>query len=83
MPLGPDRLVQRKWDDGVCSAKAEGVLQRADNRARLLASVAPGSGSWLNALPCANLGLRFGNQELRIAVGLRVGAPLVRPHRCV
>ena len=84
-PLGPDCLVQRKWDDGVCSARAEGLLQRADkvNRARLLASVAPGSGSWLSALPCSNLGLRLGNQELRIAVGLRVGAPLVRPHRCV
>ncbi len=84
-PVGPDRLVQRKWDDGVCSAKADSLLQRADkvNRARLLASVAPGSGSWLSALPSANLGLRLGNQELRIAVGLRVGAPLVRPHRCV
>ena len=83
--MGPDCLVQRKWDDGVCSARAEGLLQRADkvNRARLLTSVAPGSGSWLNALPRANLGLRLGNQELRIAVGLRVGTPLVRPHRCV
>src|SRR5271170_3761226 len=30
-----------------------------------------------------NLGLRLGNEELRIAVGLRLGAPLVRAHRCV
>ena len=30
----------------------------------LLASVAPASGSWLNALPCTNL--RLGNEELRI-----------------
>ena len=53
------------------------------NRARLLASLALGSGAWLQALPCSNLGLRLGNNELRIAVGLRLGTPLVRPHKCV
>ena len=52
-------------------------------RARLLASSAPSSGAWLHALPCANLGLRLGNDELRIAVGLRLGCPLVRPHKCI
>jgi len=29
-----------------------------------LASIAPASGSWLNARPCMNLGLRLGNKEL-------------------
>jgi hypothetical protein len=29
------------------------------------------------------LGLRLGNKELRVAVGLRIGTPLVRAHRCV
>ena len=53
------------------------------SRARLLASKSPGSGAWLNALPCSNFGLRLGNDELRIAVGLRLGCPLVRPHKCV
>ena len=48
-----------------------------------MASLTPGSGSWLQALPSNNLGLRLGNNELRIAVGLRIGAPLVRPHQCV
>ena len=83
-PMGPDCLVQRVWDDRVCSAKAAGLLARADtvNRARLLASVTPGSGSWMQSLPCTNLGLRLGREELRIAIGLRLGAPLVRAHRC-
>src|SRR5688572_29102730 len=31
----------------------------------------------------ASLGLRLGNDELRIAVGLRLGCPLVRPHKCL
>jgi hypothetical protein len=48
-----------------------------------LASSANGSGSWLQALPCTNLGLRMGNEELCIAVGLRLGLPLVRANRCV
>ena len=66
----------------MCAARAAGLLQHADvvDRARLLASVALASGSWLNALPCTNLGLRLGNEELRIALGLRLGAPLVRAH---
>ena len=84
-PMGAERCSQRSWDDGVCGPRAEGLLARADTvgRARLLASVSPGSGSWLHALPCDNLGLRLGNDELRVAVGLRLGAPLVRAHRCV
>jgi hypothetical protein len=84
VPPGQDSM-QRVLDDGISSAISKKLLLQADpvNRARLLASLAPGSGSWLQALPCSNLGLRLGNDELRIAVGLRLGAPLVRAHRCV
>ena len=66
-----DASCQRAWDDGVSSAIHKNLLLQADPvaRARLLASVAPGSGSWLQALPYTNLGLRLGNNELRIAVG--------------
>src|SRR5688572_4029237 len=31
----------------------------------------------------ASLGLRLGNDELRIAVGMRLGCPLDRPHKCI
>ena len=84
-PTGQLNTSQRALDDGVSSAISKKLLLQADpvNRARLLASLAPGSGAWLQALPCSNLGLHLGNNELRIAVGLRIGAPLVRPHQCV
>ena len=84
-PTGQAAISQRVLDDGISSAISKEISLRADpvNRARLLASLAPGSGAWLQALPCANLGLLLGNNELRIAVGLRLGAPLVRPHKCV
>ena len=60
VPSGSDGFKQKTWDDGICSAKAARLLEGADTvgRARLLASVAPSSGSWIMALPCANLGLR-------------------------
>jgi len=37
----------------------------------------------LQTLPCENLGLCLANNELRIALGLRLGVPLVRAHKCV
>src|SRR5206468_299886 len=85
LPSGQEARCQRTWDDGVCLAVSSNLLLQADtiHRARLLAAASPSSGSWLHALPCASLGLRLGNDELRIAVGLRLGAPLVRAHHCV
>ena len=52
-------------------------------KVRLLACRATGSGLWLHALPSANLGLRLSDEETRIAVGLRLGMPLVLEHNCV
>ena len=51
--------------------------------ARLNASCAPDSGVWLSAIPSAPLGLNLNDTAVRVAVGLRVGAPLVLAHRCV
>jgi len=84
-PQGEDSGRQRSWDDEVCRAKYEHLLLRADQltRARLLAVASPDSGVWLHTLPCRNLGLCLSDRELRIAAGLRIGAPLVRPHACV
>ena len=85
VPSGHEAISQRALDDGISLAISNELFVQADpvNRARLLASLAPGSGAWLQALPCSSLGLRLGNNELRIAVGLRLGAPLVRAHKCV
>ena len=37
----------------------------------------------MNALPCGLLGLRLSNEQLRIAVSLRLGAPTSTSHSCV
>jgi hypothetical protein len=53
------------------------------DQARLVASCSSGSGDWLNALPLASAGLKMDNATVRIAAGLRLGSPIVRPHVCV
>jgi hypothetical protein len=52
-------------------------------RARLLAVCSPGFGDWLDALPLSSAGLKMDNAAIRIAAGLRLGAPVVQPHVCI
>jgi len=58
------------------------AVDHAD-RARLLAARSPGSGDWLEALPLSSIRNKIDNATVRIAVGLRFGAPIVRSHVCV
>ena len=83
-PIGEESIIQRKWDEQCCRTMAEGLRMGADERttARLLASCASASGAWLNAIPSAPLGLNLDDSALRIAVGLRLGVPLVLDHKC-
>jgi len=41
------------------------------------------SGDWLFTLPITSCGLRLDDEVVRVAVGLRLGAPLCEPHSCV
>jgi len=68
----------------ICRAAFDNLIARANqvSRARLLASSFPSSGAWLHALPYRNLGLALSDCEFRVAVGLRLGVSLVRPHTC-
>jgi hypothetical protein len=86
VPTTPTTTTLRAWDDCCCKVKAESLLQKATSltdRARLLASCSFGSGDWLNTLPLQSIGLKMDNSTVRIAVGLRLGAPIVRSHNCV
>ena len=82
----PVSTAQRIWDDQCCKIQAEIQLDSAPDhvaRARLLAACSPGSGDWLDALPLSAAGLKMDNSTVRIAAGLRLGAPIVRPHQCI
>jgi len=86
IPDPPTTPEQRAWDEPCCKVLADRLLDSASDhveRARLLASRSAGSGDWLHALPIASLGLKLLNSDIRVAAGLRLGAPIVQPHHCV
>jgi len=76
---------QRAWDDAVCSLRVQYFLKSlfGSDRARILASGAAASGSWIHALPSSNMGLLLSDQEIRISGGFHLGVPLVSPHTCI
>ena len=84
-PSGAAAHIQKTWDAYKVSSSIDSLLQNAPNdlaRARLLAVSAEESGAWLNALPSSSLGLRMDDDAVRVAVGLRLGSVLCRPHTC-
>ena len=81
-PSSPNSTSQRAWDEPHVNATHTMLLdlvQDQQDRARLLAVSCAESGAWLNALPIAPLGLRLSDD---VAVGLRLGIPICRPHLC-
>ena len=78
------RSLQRAWDDAICGKRMKQLIDLSSgaDTARLLACGASASGAWMHALPSANLGLRLSNQDIRISVGLRLGAQIVTEHTC-
>ena len=77
--------VQRSWDDQDCSSQYDALIAAASDQVYALGFCRQrrrDSGAWLQALPASVLGLRLGDDELHIAVGQRLGAPLVRSHTC-
>ena len=85
-PVTDQRSHQKAWDTPCCEWKAAALLAGAPDetsRARLLASVQDTSGSWLSAVPISSLGLKLGDDAVRIAAGLRLGVNLCEPHVCV
>ena len=84
-PDGIAACRQKSWDCVRTSLMAQRLLDEAENdeeRSRLLAVSTRESGAWLRALPVSALGLRMDDDTVRVAVGLRLGAPVCGPHHC-
>lgn len=77
---------QKAWDTLLCERVQADLLTDATNhpkeKSRLLAATARHSGAWLHALPSSTLGLKLDDEQLRVAVALRIGAPICEPHHC-
>lgn len=83
--LPSKKNIQKIWDDPVCRQVQDWLLNSATSsmeKARLLAAYEHESGFWLHAYPSIQCGTLLDNNSLRLAVGLRLGADIVVPHRC-
>ena len=77
---------QKGWEKTLAEVQESEVLSAAHDqadKARLIAAAAPHSGAFLHVRPCSSLGTRLDNSSLRIAIALRLGAPVCAPHVCV
>ena len=75
---------QRAWDKPIVKDDINHFFATASQRdkSRLLAVTSSHSGDWFHALPIASCGLRQENEDIRVAVGLRLGAALCQAHQC-
>jgi len=81
--VGADK--QRIWDSKVVDKMKGHLFSLCEtdlDKARILAASAPHAGDWLHVIPSANCGLFLENEEVRIAVGVRLGAPVCITYDC-
>ena len=84
VPLDADKHSQCNWDKPNVDAEFANLLSISNthDRARLLAVSARYSSDWLHAMPISSCGLRLENEDIRVAVGFRLGTALCKPHQC-
>jgi len=81
-PSGPASHRQSSWDCLVVESELNRLISSSHDRARLLAVSAEHSSDWLHALPISSCGLRLSDEDVRVAVGLRLGTSICQPHQC-
>ena len=63
---------------------AQDLISRMDDKCSKVFNAHQGKfgSQWLNVVPCKNLGLKLDDQQLRISIGLRLGASICVGHTC-
>ena len=81
----PNVFKQSVWTNSAAKGRLENLLSCSNimDRTRLNGCAAPGSGDWLHAIPSDKIGTRLTNEQLRVAVCLRLGANVFLQHTCV
>jgi hypothetical protein len=80
-----NQLNQKEWDTPVIKIQESEVLLSVPNqagKARLLAAAAPHSGAFLHVRLPSSIGAILDSTTLRIAVALRLSAPVCSSHIC-
>ena len=80
----PRSFKQREIYDKITEKQVSQFLQEAtaSDAARLHGAACKGASDWLNAMPSRSLGLHMSDEQLRIAVSFRLGAPICSSHTC-
>ena len=83
-PLDATVCKQRAWDEPIVKDDINHLFATASQRdkSRLLAVTFSHSGDCLHALSIASCGLRLENENIRVAVSLRLDAALCQAHQC-
>ena len=74
----------KKKLDTTCVKTAQDLICRMDDKRLKVFNAHQGKfgSQWLNVVPCKNLGLKLEVQQLRISIGLRLGANICVAHTC-
>ena len=79
--------IQKAWNTPVAATVYQKVLADDTNTTtdilRLKAAATIHAGDWLHAPPITAVGLRLSDEDIRIAVGFRLGSRTCQPHSCL
>ena len=83
---GPvDKSIQELWDALVCKKKFDSLVDsgNSEEKAILLSTSADDASAWVHAAPISSLGLKLENSCFKIVCGLRIGAKICIPYKCI
>ena len=83
--MAPENEIQKIWTEPIFDSEIAGLILRLEptDVKRFNAFQDRFGSQWLNVIPCKNLRLKLSNQQLRIAIGLRLGSKICERHKCV
>ena len=83
--MAPENEIQKIWTEPIFDSEfADLILRLEPTEVKRFNAFQDRFGSqWLNVIPCKNLRLKLSNQQLRIAMGLRLGSKICERHKCV
>ena len=83
--MAPENENQKNWTEPIFDSEiADLVLRLEPTDVKNFNAFQDRFGSqWLNAIPCKNLRLKLSNQQLRIAIGIRLGSKICERHKFV
>ena len=83
--MAPENEIQKNWTEPIFDSEIADLILRLEptDVKRFNAFQDRFGSQWLNVIPCKNLRLKLSNQQLRIAIGLRLGSKICERHKRV